>query len=196
MKMKFCAVSVLMATVMGLAMTGCAKKLDTDAAVKSTGDVVFTATPAADRIEVELEDGSKQELKLAIDKKSYDPKKLIVDDYNFDGYQDVAYPAAYNEHNSIYQLWLYDAESGKFEEYKDFSGFYGPTIDAKNKKIHTVCYSDPVTTSKGVYEWRDGEMFCLEIDVVTQDDNGKEYINHMVYNEKTGEMETVEEEKE
>lgn len=193
MKMKLCALSVLMAAFMGLSMTGCSKP-DTDAAITNTENVTFTATPSQKQIEVKMEDGSVQKLKLGIEKKLYDPSLMIVDDYNFDGYKDIAFPYDYNDHNTNYQLWLYNAENGQFEEYESFPNYYNPTLDAENKRINSVCYSNEVTTSRSVYDWRDGEMFCLELDTETQDDDGNTVTSKWVYNEETKQLEVVTEE--
>lgn len=193
MKKKLCAVSILLAALMGTMMTGCTKP-DTDAAVTNTENVTFTATPSQNQIEVKMEDGSVQKLKLGIEKDLYDPTKMIVDDYNFDGYQDIAFPYDYNEHNINYQLWLYHAENGQFEEYASFPDYYNPTLDAETKTISTVCYSNEVTTSWGKYDWRDGELFCLELKTEAQDDNGETITSKWVYNEETKQLEVVTEE--
>lgn len=47
MKKKLCAVSILLAALMGTMMTGCTKP-DTDAAVTNTENVTFTATPVSE----------------------------------------------------------------------------------------------------------------------------------------------------
>ena len=193
MKKKLCAVSILLAALMATAMTGCSKP-DIDAAIHNTENVTFTATPSQKQIEVKMEDGSVQNLKLGIDKKLYDPTKMIVDDYNFDGYQDIAFPYDYNEHNTNYQLWLYNAENGQFEEYVSFPDYYNPTLDAATKTVHSVRYSDPVTTSWAKYDWRDGKLFCLELKAEAQDDNGETIISKWVYNEETKQLEVVTEE--
>lgn len=192
MKMKRLMAALAAVSVVAAAMTGCTS-YDKDAAITNTENVTFTATPSQKGIKVETENG-KQTLEIVIDKDLYDPTMLSVDDYNFDGYMDIAFPANYNENNVIYQLWLYNTENGQFEEYTSFPEYYGPTLDVEAKQINTVAYTDPVTTSTGVYEWRDGEMFCLEMKTVTQNDNGEELTIHLVYNEETGEMEVVEEE--
>lgn len=191
MKKRICALSVLMAAIMGLSMVGCSAP-DTDAAIENTEKVAFTATPSQKKIIVEMESG-KQELALAfnkIDKDLYDPTMMIVEDYNFDGYKDIAFPANYNEHNTIYQLWLYNAETGKFEEYTSFGEYYNPTIDAEHQKINTICYQNQASTSTAVYEWRDGEMLCLELNIESKED-GETVKTKWAYNETSGQLEPV-----
>ncbi len=194
MKMKLGLISLAMAALMSFALTGCGTEpvQETEYTIKNTEKVVFSATPSEKEIQVQMEDGGVQKLEVLLDKELYDPTMLIVDDYNFDGYMDIAFPANYNEYNKIYQLWLYNSKTAKFEENADFVNYSNPEIDAKNKQIKAVQYADAVTTSSAVYEWRDGALFCLETEVTTQNENGEEIHMHMVYNEKTKQMESVE----
>lgn len=188
---KFRALSLMMAAWMSLSMAACAKP-DTDAAVENTENVAFTATPSQKEILVEMEDGSKQKLELAIDKKLYDPTMMIVDDYNFDGYKDIAFPADYNEHNKIYQLWLYNAKTGSFEENVTFRNTYNPTLDAEHSVVNSVMYTNPVTTSYSKYEWRDGELFLLYLKSESQDDDGKDMVSEWAYDEEEGQLKPIE----
>ncbi len=190
MKMKRLLAMFAASAILLTAFTGCAASYDEDAAVTDTANVTFTATPSKKHIKVETENGT-QKLELIYEKGTYDPKKMVVDDYNFDGYTDIAFPVNYNEKNIIYQLFLYNPENGNFEQYEGFSDYYGPTIDKENKKINVICYADVVTTASGVYEWRDGKLFCLESTSITQDGEGNEITMVMKYNEETGEMEMV-----
>ncbi len=187
MKRKHTILTILLAAAVSLCFSACsgATEADKNAAVSTDS---FTVTPTKSKLIVEFTDGKKQELKTVLDKSIYDPAKLIVDDYNFDGHDDIAFPANYNTHNILYQLWLYNPESGSFEKYDSFSDYYGPTIDAENKQIKTFCQNDAVSSSSGVYEWRDGELFCLELTTITQDEDGNEVVTHLVYDEEAGQL--------
>ena len=184
MKMKRFFAAMLAITAM--AMTGCGANK-----VENTEGVKFTATPSKDQITVKIEDGAKQELDLLISAKLYDPSLMQIADYNFDGYNDIAFPSNYNDKNTIYQLWVYDAALGEFVEYKGFGDFYNPTLDAEKKQIHTVAYTDPVTTSTGVLEWRDGAFVTVAMTTKTQDGQGSWVITEFAYNEETNTLDLV-----
>lgn len=187
MKRKHAILTILLTTALSFCLTSCSGATEADKSAAVSTDS-FTVTPTKSKLIVDFTDGSTQELQTVLDKSIYDPTKLIVDDYNFDGYQDIAFPANYNTHNILYQLWLYNPESGSFEKYDSFSNYYGPTIDAENKQIKTFCQNDADSTSSGVYEWRDGELFCLELKTVTKDEDGKEIVTHLVYDEEAGQL--------
>ena len=186
MKMKRFFAAMLAVTAMALAMTGCGANK-----VENTEGVNFTATPSKDKITVKIDGGEKQELDLLISAKLYDPSLLQIADYNFDGYNDIAFPSNYNDKNTIYQLWLYDAASAQFVEYKGFGENYNPTLDAEKKQINTVAYTDPVTTSTAVLEWRDGAFVTVALTTKTQDGQGLWVITEFAMNEETGVLEVV-----
>ncbi len=189
MKFKKIFAAAAACLMLATALTGCAS-YDEEAAKTDSKNITFTATPSKKNIKVETEKGT-QKLEIIIEPGTYDPSKMILDDYNFDGYTDIAFPVNYNEHNSIYQLFLYNAENGQFEKYAGFSDHYSPELDKENKKILTTKKSDPVSTATGVFEWRDGKMICLEMVSITQDGEGNEITIRMEYNEETGELELV-----
>ncbi len=190
MKMKRVLAMLAACAMLGSALTGCAS-YDSDAAVTDTVNVTFTATPSKKDIKVETENGT-QKLELVYEKGTYDPTKMVLDDYNFDGYTDIAFPVNYNEKNIIYQLFLYNPDNGQFEKYAGFSNYYGPTLDKEKKQLKTEYYADAYSTAYSVYDWRDGELFCLEVISNGVDEDGNKTSVHMVYNEETGTMELVE----
>lgn len=88
----------------------------------------------------------------------------ILDDFNFDGYTDLAIPLMPTNGPSMpYQYWLYNPQTDLFEDAPmSLQGIPSPDVDAQHQRISTFWRAGCCSHGTDVYHWANGELVLLE----------------------------------
>lgn len=88
----------------------------------------------------------------------------IFEDFNFDGYIDLAIPLMPTNGPSMpYQYWLYNPQTDLFEDAPmSLQDIPSPDVDAQHQHISTFWRSGCCSHGTDVYHWANGELVLLE----------------------------------
>ena len=90
-----------------------------------------------------------------MNEKYNDPYHLIhVNDFDFDGYDDISVQVYLGATNATFQYYRYNPETQQFENWNELNSlYYGVQIDMENKTLSVHSKSSAVDADDTVYKW-------------------------------------------
>lgn len=117
---------------------------------------------STEKIEIYQAGGSGpllQEIQLQQERNTWDGRSLglVVEDMNFDGYQDIRVQAGIPAGpNTPYLYWLWDQKKQAFVSNTDLEAITAPVLDQESKSIHSHVRINAGSYSEETYQYIDG----------------------------------------
>ncbi|HTL81534.1 MAG TPA: hypothetical protein VL651_07510 [Bacteroidia bacterium] len=98
----------------------------------------------------------------------YSEGQFIMEDMNFDGYDDFRIKAgAYVNGCATYLCWLYDPAKKKFMENAELEGTFDPEFDPKEKLVYSIqnMTDSPFNEIRKCFSWGNGKLVLQHSEV-------------------------------
>jgi hypothetical protein len=129
-----------------------------------------------DKLVITCENCEKKEMLLQLNKELdfLSDKNLLmqIEDYNFDGHEDVVILSYQGLYNLTYSLWLYNPVNKNYFEYPNFSDIVNPSVINQTK---TICSNYHVGLNEFYlirYKWHQNVLKIVEKYEEFWDDSG------------------------
>lgn len=108
---------------------------------------------------------------------------VIVNDLNFDGYDDLSVVAVVGEDTNIYQYFLYDPDSSQFAECSTLDAMYYLAVpDPESQTISVESWNGTAAAYNSVYHWQDERLMPVSAQSRYIQDN-ETYIDYFEYDQ-------------
>lgn len=127
------------------------------------------------------------DIELLLSSDSVNPR-IVVNDLDFDNYDDLAVPVRLGASNAVYQYYRFDPETKMFEDWAELNElyFYG-SPDVKNKTLSFHSKGGAVDSCDYVYKWQDKKLVMIAQDKRYQHAD-EIYTDHYEYDEQGNEI--------
>lgn len=108
---------------------------------------------------------------------------VIINDLNFDGYDDLSVVAVVGEDTNIYQYFLYDPDSSQFVDCETMNALYYLAVpDPESKTISVESWNGSAAAYNSVYHWQDERLMPVSAQSRYIQDN-ETYIDYFEYDQ-------------